>query len=57
LPDANARAGIFKIKIGKTRHDLTDSDFIILGENSNGYSGSDVAIVVNEALMMPVRKC
>jgi vacuolar protein-sorting-associated protein 4 len=24
---------------------------------SEGYSGSDVAIVVNEALMMPVRKC
>lgn len=57
LPDANARAGIFKIKIGKTRHNLTDDDFRILGEETEGYSGSDVAIVVNEALMMPVRKC
>lgn len=28
-----------------------------LGEASEGYSGSDIAIVVNEALMMPVRKC
>lgn len=57
LPDANARAGIFKIKAGKTKNDLTESNFITLGEMSEGYSGSDVAIVVNEALMMPVRKC
>ena len=28
-----------------------------LGELSEGYSGSDLSIVVNEALMMPVRKC
>jgi vacuolar protein-sorting-associated protein 4 len=57
LPDAVARAGIFKIRCGKTRHDLTDADFTQLGELSEGYSGSDLAIVVNEALMMPVRKC
>jgi vacuolar protein-sorting-associated protein 4 len=28
-----------------------------MGEISEGYSGSDLSIVVNEALMMPVRKC
>lgn len=57
LPDANARAGIFRIKVGKTKHSLVEEDFIKLGELSEGYSGSDVSIVVNEALMMPVRKC
>lgn len=57
LPDANARSGIFRTKLGKTRNDLTEKDFITLGEQSEGYSGSDCAIVVNEALMMPVRKC
>jgi vacuolar protein-sorting-associated protein 4 len=57
LPDANARAGIFKIRAGKTKNNLTESDYIQLGELSEGYSGSDLAIVVNEALMMPVRKC
>jgi vacuolar protein-sorting-associated protein 4 len=36
---------------------LTEQDYITLGELSEGYSGSDIAIVVNEALMMPVRKC
>jgi len=29
----------------------------MLGEHSEGYSGSDIAVVVKEALMMPVRKC
>ena len=28
-----------------------------LGNEADGYSGSDCAIVVNEALMMPVRRC
>ena len=57
LPDANARTGIFRNKIGKVKHSVTEEDFIKLGELSEGYSGSDVSIVVNEALMMPVRKC
>jgi vacuolar protein-sorting-associated protein 4 len=57
LPDANARSGIFRTKVGKTKHSLVEDDFIKLGELSEGYSGSDCSIVVNEALMMPVRKC
>ena len=28
-----------------------------LGNATEGYSGSDMSIVVNEALMMPVRRC
>lgn len=28
LPDANARAGIFKNKAGKTRNNCTEADFI-----------------------------
>ena len=57
LPDATARAGIFKNKGMKTKNSLSDNDWVILGNESEGYSGSDCAIVVNEALMMPVRKC
>ena len=57
LPDANARAGMFKNKASKTKHALQEQDWVQLGEASEGYSGSDIAIVVNEALMMPVRKC
>ena len=57
LPDAAARAGIFKIRTGKTKNNLQESDWAMLGEQSEGYSGSDIAVVVKEALMMPVRKC
>lgn len=57
LPDEAARTGIFKIRTGKTKHELTDDDFGQLGKDSEGYSGSDIAVVVKEALMMPVRRC
>lgn len=57
LPDPTARAGIMKNKGGKTKNSLTEEDWITLGNESDGYSGSDLAIVVNEALMMPVRRC
>lgn len=57
LPESAARAGIFKIHSGKTKSDLTEQDFALLGDTSTGYSGSDIANVVNEALMLPVRRC
>ena len=57
LPDANARTGIFKLRGKKTKNNLTDQDYVTLGELSHGYSASDITILVNEALMMPVRKC
>jgi len=57
LPDPAARAGIFKIRTGTTKNSLTESDWTALGENSEGYSGSDIAVVVKESLMMPVRRC
>ena len=57
LPDPAARAGIFKIRTGKTKNTLTEEDWVTLGENSEGYSGSDIAVVVKESLMMPVRRC
>ena len=57
LPDATARAGMMKNKGNKTANTLTEDDWVNLGTESEGYSGSDISIVVNEALMMPVRKC
>jgi vacuolar protein-sorting-associated protein 4 len=46
---------MFKIHLGKTKHSLNQEDFRELGKLSEGYSGSDIAIVVREALMEPVR--
>jgi len=57
LPDIVARSAQFKIRLGKTPHNLTEDDFIELGRETEGYSGSDITIVVKEAMMMPVRRC
>jgi vacuolar protein-sorting-associated protein 4 len=55
LPEANARARIFELNLGNTPHTLTKVDYQELGRISQGYSGSDVAIVVRDALMQPIR--
>ena len=56
LPDVHARATMFKIRIGKTPNNLTEEDFIELAQASEGYSGSDISVIVKEALMMPLRR-
>jgi vacuolar protein-sorting-associated protein 4 len=56
LPDINGRAKMFEIHVGGTPCHLTPQDYRSLAEKSDGYSGSDIAIVVRDALMMPVRK-
>jgi SpoVK/Ycf46/Vps4 family AAA+-type ATPase len=43
--------------MGTTPHDITDEQFDELGHRTEGYSGSDIAVVVREALMEPLRKC
>lgn len=56
LPEAEARTVMFKINLGSTPHVITEPDFHDLGRRSEGYSGADIAIVVRDALMQPVRK-
>ena len=56
LPDSPARARMFEIAVGNTPCDLKQSDFKTLAAQSEGYSGSDIAIAVQDALMQPVRK-
>jgi len=56
LPEANARAFMFKLHLGNTPNSLTDEDFKMLGQKAEGYSGADISIVVRDALMQPVRK-
>jgi len=55
LPEAPARARMFQIHLGKTPHRLTADQFKQLGEMTEGYSGSDVSIIVRDAMMQPVR--
>jgi len=55
LPKAPARAVMFKIHIGSTPCNLSDNDFELLAKKTEGFSGSDISTVVNDALMEPVR--
>ncbi|ATY65625.1 vacuolar sorting-associated VPS4 [Cordyceps militaris] len=56
LPDINGRARMFRLAIGDTDTALQSSDYNTLASRSDGFSGSDIANVVQHALMRPVRK-
>ncbi len=47
---------MFEIAVGDTKCELTQGDYKSLGQLSEGYSGSDISIAVQDALMQPVRK-
>jgi vacuolar protein-sorting-associated protein 4 len=47
---------MFELNIGTTPNNLTHKEFQQLGEMTEGYSGSDIAIAVRDALMEPIRK-
>lgn len=54
IPDKSTRAHTFKLHSGQN-HDLVDIDFNYLAEITEGYSGSDISIICNEALLKPVK--
>ncbi|AMD20407.1 HDL337Cp [Eremothecium sinecaudum] len=56
LPDTLARTKMFELNVGDTPCSLTDEDFRSLAQYTEGYSGSDIAVVVKDALMQPIRK-
>ncbi|KAJ3367224.1 Vacuolar protein sorting-associated protein 4 [Allomyces arbusculus] len=56
LPDVHARARMFQLHVGNTPCQLGMADYRILADRTDGYSGSDIGVVVREALMQPVRK-
>jgi len=56
LPEAPARQSMFKLHVGNTACHLTDADFKTLAQQTEGFSGADIGIVVRDALMQPVRK-
>jgi vacuolar protein-sorting-associated protein 4 len=56
LPDEQARTKMFELNVGETPNNLTHKEFKQLGDMTEGYSGSDIAIAVRDALMEPIRK-
>jgi vacuolar protein-sorting-associated protein 4 len=57
LPEAPARTFMVKMHLGDTPNNLQEHDFKKLGEMSKGASGSDIEVMVKEALMEPLRRC
>mmetsp|Transcript_16391 Transcript_16391/g.40866 ORF Transcript_16391/g.40866 Transcript_16391/m.40866 type:complete len:434 (-) Transcript_16391:601-1902(-) len=55
LPEEPARAHMFKIHLGDTPNTLTEEDYNELGRRTEGFSGSDVSVVVKDVLMQPIR--
>jgi len=47
---------MFQLHVGDTPNELTQKDFRHLANKTEGYSGSDISIIVRDALMQPVRK-
>ncbi|KDQ52995.1 hypothetical protein JAAARDRAFT_39707 [Jaapia argillacea MUCL 33604] len=56
LPGPEARKRMFELHVGTTPCELSHRDYRALADKTDGYSGSDIAIVVRDALMQPIRK-
>ncbi|KAI5459626.1 P-loop containing nucleoside triphosphate hydrolase protein [Mariannaea sp. PMI_226] len=58
LPDFEARQELFKVHLGDMASSLenTEVEFATLAKRTEGFSGSDIANLVQDALMMPIRK-
>uniref|UniRef100_H3GA44 vesicle-fusing ATPase n=1 Tax=Phytophthora ramorum TaxID=164328 RepID=H3GA44_PHYRM len=57
LPDTDARKVMLGIHLGDTPNELSDSNFTAIAEKTDGCSGSDISVLVRDALMEPLRKC
>jgi vacuolar protein-sorting-associated protein 4 len=55
LPDATAREVLIKNKLRDAYHSLSDSDIRSIASVTEGYSGADLATLVRDALMQPIR--
>lgn len=56
VPDLAGRIKMFQLSVGNTPCDLGPEDYRTLGTITEGYTGSDINIAVQDALMQPVRK-
>lgn len=56
LPDLEARRRMFELQVGSTPCSLVTKDYRDLAAKTDGYTGSDIAVLVRDALMQPVRK-
>jgi len=57
LPDEAARYVMFKLNIGDTPNNLVEEDYKELASMTDGYSGSDISTLTQDAIFEPIRKC
>ena len=57
LPDEPARYVMFKLNLGDTPNNITEDEFKELAGMTEGYSGSDIATLTQDAVFEPIRKC
>jgi vacuolar protein-sorting-associated protein 4 len=57
LPEADGRKTLLKLALGDTPHQVGEDDFVSIAERTGGYSGSDMSILVRDAIFEPVRRC
>eukprot|EP01117_Protostelium_nocturnum_P013862 TRINITY_DN5217_c0_g1_i1.p1 TRINITY_DN5217_c0_g1~~TRINITY_DN5217_c0_g1_i1.p1 ORF type:complete len:471 (-),score=170.92 TRINITY_DN5217_c0_g1_i1:119-1408(-) len=55
LPEHGARTKMFSLGLGQTPHTLTNDNFKELGQSTEMYSGSDISVIVRDAIMQPIR--
>ena len=51
-----ARCVLLRLHLGSTAVSVSDSELDLVAEQTQGYSGSDIAHLVTEALLYPVRE-
>jgi vacuolar protein-sorting-associated protein 4 len=56
LPDTAAREVLIRNKLRDAHHSLQDSDIRSIANATAGYSGADLATLIREALMQPIRE-
>ena len=56
LPDEEARGYLINMSAEKAGMKLSENEVKELASKTAGYSGSDIAIFINDAIYMPVRE-
>lgn len=57
LPELDARKVMFELNLKGTPNTLTDEQLEILAARTDGFSGSDISTLTQDAIFEPVRKC
>ncbi len=57
LPEDEARFVMFKLNLGDTPNKITEDEIKEMASLTEGYSGSDIATLTQDAIFEPVRRC